>query len=126
MTNSHCVRATPTHHPTNPVPHHPIASPPMPVTHLCDRCGQPLEKGQLRYTVKIQVFAAYDELEVSGKDLLKSHKQEIQDLIEQTRHMTEEELMREVYVEMQFDLCRNCQREYLKQPIPPEAEGESS
>ncbi len=90
-----------------------------PVTHLCDRCGQPLEKGQLRYTVKIQVFAAYDELEIGGKDLLQDHRQEIERLIEQTRHMTEEELMREVYVEMKFDLCRACQQEYLKQPIAP-------
>lgn len=91
---------------------------PSPITHMCDRCGQPLEKGQLRYTVKIQVFAAYDELEVSGKDLLKDHKKEILQLIEQTKGMTEEELMREVYVELQFDLCRECQRKYLLQPLP--------
>jgi len=97
------------------------------ITHLCDRCGQPLEKGQLRYTVKIQVFAAYDEMEISGKDLLKSHKKEIKELIEQARNMTEEELMRDVYVELQFDLCRACQREYVKQPIvpPPEEQSET-
>ncbi len=90
-----------------------------PITHMCDRCGQPLEKGQLRYTVKIQVLAAYDEMEISGKDLLKSHKEEIAKLIEQAKNMTEEELMRDVYVELQFDLCRACQREYLAQPLPP-------
>jgi len=94
------------------------------ITHLCDRCGQPLAKGQLRYTVKIQVFAAYDELEVSGKDLLKDHKQEILALIERTKGMTEEELMREVYVELKFDLCRDCQREYLEQPLPPTHESD--
>lgn len=96
------------------------------ITHLCDRCGQPLEKGQLRYTVKIQVFAAYDELEISGKDLLKSHQAEIAKLIEQAKDLTEEELMRDVYVELQFDLCRNCQREYLNQPIvPPEEDSKT-
>lgn len=93
------------------------------IMHLCDRCGQPLEKGQLRYTVKIQVFAAYDELEISGKDLLKDHRGEILQLIEQTRQMTEEELMREVYVELKFDLCRDCQRAYLNQPLPPAEDG---
>lgn len=86
----------------------------------------PLEKGQLRYTLKIQLFAAYDELEISGSDLLKSHKKEIQSLIEQTKHMSEEELMREVYVALQFDLCRNCQGEYLKQPLPPPDEETAS
>jgi hypothetical protein len=89
------------------------------ITHLCDRCGQPLEKGQLRFTVKIQVFAAYDELEISGRDLLKSHQKEIRELLEQMKDMTEEELMRDVYVELRFDLCRACQREYLQQPLPP-------
>lgn len=93
------------------------------ITHLCDRCGQPLEKGQLRYTVKIQVVAAYDELEISGKDLWKDHKQEILQLIEQTRQMSEEELMREVYVELKFDLCRDCQQAYLQQPLPPSEDG---
>jgi hypothetical protein len=88
------------------------------ITHMCDRCGQPLEKGQLRYAVKVQVFAAYDEMEIGGKDLLKSHKEEIAKLIEQAKGMTEEELMRDVYVELKFDLCRACHKEYLKQPIP--------
>jgi hypothetical protein len=107
--------------PVTASPQYPNTPMSNPVTHLCDRCGQPMEKGQLRYTVKIQVFAAYDELEISGKDLLKDHRKEIERLIEQTRNLTEEELMREVYVEMQFDLCRACQGEYLKQPIPQPA-----
>ncbi len=84
-----------------------------------------MEKGQLRYTVKIQVFAAYDEMEISGKDLLKSHREEIARLIEQAKNMTEEELMRDVYVELKFDLCRACQQEYLKQPLPAKPDEEA-
>jgi len=36
--------------------------------------------------------------------------------------MTEEELMQDVYVDFQFDLCRACQRAYIKDPLPA-AEG---
>jgi hypothetical protein len=29
-------------------------------TRLCDRCGQLIEEGALRYIAKIQVYAAYE------------------------------------------------------------------
>jgi hypothetical protein len=32
--------------------------------------------------------------------------------------MTEEELMQDVYVDFTFDLCRSCQRAYIKDPLP--------
>lgn len=31
--------------------------------------------------------------------------------------MTEEELMRDVYIEFQFDLCRACQKAYVSAPL---------
>ena len=41
------------------------------VTHICDRCGRPIEQGQLRYIARIQVFAAADPLEITLEDLVK-------------------------------------------------------
>ncbi len=86
-------------------------------THICDRCGQPMEKNQLRYVAKIQVFAAADTLEITAEDLLKDSEEEMARLLRQCADMTEEELMRDVYVEFQFDLCRSCQRAYLANPL---------
>jgi hypothetical protein len=86
-------------------------------THICDRCGQPMEKNQLRYVAKIQVFAAADTLEITAEDLLKDPGDEIARLMRQCEDMTEEELMRDVFVELQFDLCRPCQRAYLANPL---------
>ena len=40
---------------------------------FCDICGKELEKGALRYEVKIEVKAAYDTLEINLLDLLKDH-----------------------------------------------------
>ena len=88
------------------------------INRLCDRCGQPIETGALRYIAKIQVYAAYDPLEITFEDLTQDHSDEIKQIIKQCGDMTEEELMRDVYVEFQFDLCRPCQRAYIKDPMP--------
>lgn len=90
---------------------------------LCDRCGKPIEKGELRYVVRIQVRAAADPLEITFEDLMTDHTPEISALLRQCEGLTEEELMRDVHVEMQFDLCRACQRAYLANPMPPPVEG---
>jgi len=84
---------------------------------LCDRCGKPIRKKELRYIAKIQVYAAYDPLEITFEDLVRDHTAEIEEILRQCEDMTEDELMRDVYVEFQFDLCRPCQREYVANPL---------
>ena len=86
----------------------------------CDRCGRPIEYRRLRYVARIQVFAAYDPLEISFADLERDHTGEIEAIIHQCADLTEEELMRDVYLEFQFDLCRACQRAFIARPLPPE------
>ena len=87
------------------------------ITHICDRCGRPIEKDEVRYIAKVQVYAAGDTLEISVEDLLADPAERMQRLLEQCEGLTEEELMRDVFVEMQFDLCRRCQRAYLANPM---------
>ncbi|MHB8521354.1 MAG: hypothetical protein ACYDH9_11445 [Limisphaerales bacterium] len=87
-------------------------------TRICDRCGQPIREKQLRYIAKIQVFAAYDPLDITFEDLTRDHTGEIEQILEQCEELSEAELMRDVYVEFQFDLCRACQRAYITDPIP--------
>jgi len=87
------------------------------ITHICDRCGRPIEKGQLRYTAKIQVYAAADLLEITLEDLLRDNKREMDEILGQCEDLSEEELMRDVYIAFQFDLCRACQRAYVADPL---------
>jgi len=87
------------------------------ITHICDRCGRPIEKGQLRYTAKIEVFAAADPLEITLDDLLRDSRREMDALLEQCEHLTEEQLMRDVYVKFEFDLCHFCQKSYVTDPL---------
>jgi len=88
------------------------------MTHICDRCGCPIRKGRLRYTARIEVFAAADMLEITLDDLLRDTRREIDEALEECEKLTEEELMRDVYVKFEFDLCRDCQKAYVTDPLP--------
>jgi len=87
------------------------------ITHICDRCGRPLEQGQLRYIARIEVVAAADPLEITIDDLLRDTRREMDALLEQCEHLTEEQLMRDVYVKFEFDLCHFCQKSYVTDPL---------
>src|SRR5881394_903693 len=87
------------------------------ISHICDRCGRPIEQGQLRYVAKIQVFAAADMLEITLEDLMRDTRKEMERLVRQCEELSEAELMRDVFVEFQFDLCRACQRTYVANPM---------
>lgn len=83
----------------------------------CDRCGKSIGKKAVRYIAKIQVYAAYDPLEITGKDLRRDHTKDIQKILKQCETMTEEELMSGVYVDFEFNLCRSCQEIYISNPL---------
>ena len=87
------------------------------ITHICDRCGRPIQKGQLRYIAKIEVLAAADPLEITLEDLLRDTRREMDALLAQCEQSSEEELMRDVYVKFVFDLCRACQKSYVTDPL---------
>ena len=85
--------------------------------YLCDRCGRFIAKGTSRYIAKVQVFAADDPLEITLADLWRDHTCEMAAVIDQCESLSEEELMRDVFVEFKFDLCRRCQRIYVQNPL---------
>lgn len=87
------------------------------ITHICDRCGKPIEKDEIRYVAKIEVFAAADPLEITFEDLLTDHRTEIGLLLNACEKLSEDELMRDVHVQYQFDLCRDCQKTYVRDPL---------
>jgi hypothetical protein len=87
------------------------------ITHLCDRCGRPIESEDTRYIARIQVLAAADPLEISAEELQEDAGDEMDRLLKQCAEMTEEELMQDVFVEFRFDLCRRCQRAYIANPL---------
>ncbi|MBU1693215.1 MAG: hypothetical protein KJ726_02815 [Verrucomicrobia bacterium] len=87
------------------------------ISRVCDRCGQPIEARALRYIARIQVYAAYDPLEITFDDLSRDFTAEMRRILEECRDLTEEDLMRDVYVDFTFDLCPACQKQYIQDPL---------
>ncbi len=96
------------------------------MVYRCDGCGKEMPRHALRYTVSVEVRAAYDELEVSLGDLVRDHRSEILALIERMKQADAKELEEQVYKRITLDLCPGCQRAFIKQPLRfhPEQGGE--
>lgn len=97
------------------------------VVYRCDGCGREMERGQLRYHVKIDVRAAYDKVEVGLTELVRNHRQELLKLIAQMDDKSPRELEESIYKHIEIDLCPGCQAAYIRNPVRfhPEA-GEPS
>jgi hypothetical protein len=88
----------------------------------CDLCGKELlVEEDLRYVAKIEVYAAYDPLEITEDDLEDDHMEEIGELIKSMEHMDQQELEDQVYKSFRFDLCPECHKKFLKDPLGREA-----
>ena len=86
----------------------------------CDVCGESLLiESDVRYRVRIEVFAAYDPLEISRGDLQRDLRKEMAELIERMKTMDPAELEDQVYKRFEYDLCPECQKVYLKDPLGP-------
>jgi hypothetical protein len=84
----------------------------------CDLCGKTLlAEEDTRYVVKIEVYAAYDPMEIGGDDLREDHDDEIQGLLARMEDMEAEDLEDQVYKTFRFDLCPGCHEAYLKDPL---------
>lgn len=94
----------------------------------CDLCNKPLLADEaVRYEVRIQVYAAYDPLELTPDDLADDRRAEIHALLDKLKRMDPQEVEDSVYKEFRFDLCMACQRRYLRSPLPqPEAQPQAN
>lgn len=85
----------------------------------CDRCGNGLLlDAPVRYEVRIEVKSAYDPLELTDEDLARA-SESLRSAADAARALSAEEAMDEVYREFRFDLCRTCQKAFLRAPLGP-------
>jgi len=91
----------------------------------CDMCGKVLLADEdTRYIARIEVFAAYDPMEIAPGDVQTDRSDEIAQLLEQLREADPQELQDQVYKSFQFDLCPTCQKKYLADPLPERSGGQ--
>ena len=91
------------------------------IHYSCDRCKREIDHStDLRYTVTIEIEAALDgpdhEL-VDDPD----HLDDIQDMLNSADELCSSVFDDEVYQRKQFDLCKDCFRQYIKNPLSRES-----
>lgn len=97
----------------------------MSITYTCDMCGKTLIPGKhIRYEVKIEIKAAYDPLDITKEHLEKDIAADIKRLLEKMKNMDPAELHDGVYKVLRYDLCRSCQKHFLKHPVPASSLGQ--
>ena len=90
---------------------------------VCDRCDATLLlDSDVRYLVRIDVYAAYDPLEITRDDLERDFEAEMRDLIASMEARDPQELQDEVHRRFEFDLCPACQKRFLRDPLGKERE----
>lgn len=84
----------------------------------CDLCRRPLDPEQdLRYVVKLEVYAAFDPLQVDETDTDRDNLQELAEILEGIEDASDPELSSEVCQTLRFDLCPECRKKFLKNPL---------
>jgi hypothetical protein len=84
----------------------------------CDMCGKTLLADEdTRYVVRVEVYAAYDPMEITARDLEDDPTEEIHDLLAKMDEMDADALEDQVYKTFRFDLCPSCHAEYIQDPL---------
>ena len=86
----------------------------------CDMCKREIDPEEdLRYVAKIELYAAFDPMVLEEDD--RDHLQEIQDILERAEDLESDQIGDDVYQQLRFDLCPECRRKFLKNPLGRES-----
>jgi hypothetical protein len=92
------------------------------IRYSCDFCKRDLDPDtDLRFVVKIEIYAAFDPTAEDEDNGDRDHLQEIQDILERLERSDDDAAGDEVYQEMRFDLCAECRKKFAKHPLGQEA-----
>lgn len=89
----------------------------------CDLCGKDLAPGNThnRYVVKIEVFAAHDPAELTEADLDEDQMEAVSQLLRDIESGLAEEEPASDYKHFRYDLCPDCQKKFVRDPLAKEA-----
>ncbi len=88
------------------------------IHYSCDLCKRELDpQDDLRYVVKMEIFAAFDPSSLDSEEQDRDHLEEIQDILERLEDSSSEEIGDDVYQQLRFDLCPECRKKFVKNPL---------
>ena len=84
----------------------------------CDLCGKELRTGEdLHYVVKIEAYAAADPAEITEADLDEDHMDVVSQLLQECEDNDCDVNLVEPYKEFRYDLCQDCHRKFVRDPM---------
>jgi hypothetical protein len=90
----------------------------VPMIHYsCDCCKRPLDPEDLRYVVKMEVYAAFDPCAMDEAEDDRDHLQEIQEILQRSEDANDPQIGNDVYEQLRFDLCTECRKKFIKNPL---------
>ncbi len=87
------------------------------ITYTCDGSGREIPAKSLRYKVKIDVRAAYDEITVGLMELVRDPRTEMLALIERMKNKDPDQIEESIYKGIDLDLCPTCQKAFIQSPL---------
>jgi len=83
------------------------------IHYTCDCCKRELAADELRYVVRMEVFAALDPAAEEELEDDRDHLQEIQDVLARTDVDDADTL----YEQRRYDLCPTCRKRFMQHPL---------
>jgi hypothetical protein len=86
------------------------------IQYSCDLCNRPIDsEDDIRYVVKIEVYAALD----AQSEVLDDERDGLEQLQEMLQRMDDGECVtdEDVYQQLRFDLCPECRKKFVKHPL---------
>lgn len=98
---------------------HRAAREPLAMIHYsCDLCRRPLDpEDELRYIVKMEVYASIDPMGLDDAELDRDHLQDLDEIIEQMDDLSNDAISADVLQRLRFDLCPECRKKFLANPL---------
>ncbi len=87
------------------------------IHYSCDCCKKALDPEDLRYVVKMEVYAEFDPSPMDEMEDDRDHLQEIQEILQRSEEAQSAQISEEVYEQLRFDLCTECRKKFLKNPL---------
>ena len=88
---------------------------------LCHRCGAMLKPGAGDfYLVRIEAFADPSPPELPDGETADDFAAQWEQLLDQMRDMSEQELLDQVYRRLTIHLCAGCYRRWIEDPVAKE------
>ena len=88
------------------------------IHYSCDLCKRLIDPDEdLRYVVKVEVYAAVDPLEVDQAGDDRDHLQEMQEILQRMEESGSDGVGEDVFQQLRFDLCPECRKKFVKNPL---------